>query len=75
MKDSIDPLHTGKTLLARTLANFLDVPFVICDCTSLTQAGYVGDDIESVIAKLFYVRESTSICTCTIICILIFHCA
>ena len=37
------------------LARCLDVPFAICDCTSLTQAGYVGDDIESVIAKLLYV--------------------
>lgn len=45
----IDP---GKTLLAQTLAKCLDVPFAICDCTTLTQAGYVGEDIESVIAKL-----------------------
>lgn len=43
---------TGKTLLAQTLARCLDVPFAICDCTTLTQAGYVGEDIESVIAKL-----------------------
>lgn len=42
----------GKTLLAQTLARCLDVPFAICDCTTLTQAGYVGEDIESVIAKL-----------------------
>lgn len=42
----------GKTLLAQTLAQCLDVPFAICDCTTLTQAGYVGEDIESVIAKL-----------------------
>jgi len=42
----------GKTLLAQTLACCLDVPFAICDCTTLTQAGYVGEDIESVIAKL-----------------------
>uniref|UniRef100_H2YTC5 Clp ATPase C-terminal domain-containing protein n=1 Tax=Ciona savignyi TaxID=51511 RepID=H2YTC5_CIOSA len=41
-----------KTLLAQTLARCLDVPFAICDCTTLTQAGYVGEDIESVIAKL-----------------------
>ncbi|KAK3533937.1 hypothetical protein QTP70_034936 [Hemibagrus guttatus] len=41
-----------KTLLAQTLAKCLDVPFAICDCTTLTQAGYVGEDIESVIAKL-----------------------
>ncbi|MGH0153986.1 UNVERIFIED_CONTAM: hypothetical protein FKN15_000666 [Acipenser sinensis] len=43
---------TSKTLLAQTLARCLDVPFAICDCTTLTQAGYVGEDIESVIAKL-----------------------
>ena len=43
---------SGKTLLAQTLARCLDVPFAICDCTTLTQAGYVGEDIESVIAKL-----------------------
>ena len=42
----------GKTLLAQTLAKCLDVPFAICDCTTLTQAGYVGEDIESVIARL-----------------------
>ena len=42
----------GKTLLAQTLAKCLDVPFAICDCTTLTQAGYVGEDVESVIAKL-----------------------
>lgn len=42
----------GKTLLAQTIARCLDVPFAICDCTALTQAGYVGEDIESVIAKL-----------------------
>lgn len=45
-------ISTGKTLLAQTLARCLDVPFAICDCTTLTQAGYVGEDIESVIAKL-----------------------
>ncbi len=46
---------SGKTLLAQTLSKFLDVPMVICDCTTLTQAGYVGDDIESVIVKLLHV--------------------
>lgn len=45
-------VSAGKTLLAQTLARCLDVPFAICDCTTLTQAGYVGEDIESVIAKL-----------------------
>ncbi|XP_053406041.1 ATP-dependent Clp protease ATP-binding subunit ClpX-like [Mercenaria mercenaria] len=43
---------SGKTLLAQTLARILDVPFAICDCTTLTSAGYVGEDIESVIGKL-----------------------
>lgn len=44
----------GKTFLAQTLARCLDVPFAICDCTTLTQAGYVGDDIESVVSKLLH---------------------
>ncbi|CAB1322618.1 unnamed protein product, partial [Coregonus sp. 'balchen'] len=48
----LGPTGSGKTLLAQTLAKCLDVPFTICDCTTLTQAGYVGEDIESVIAKL-----------------------
>jgi ATP-dependent Clp protease ATP-binding subunit ClpX len=46
------PPGTGKTHLARTLARILDVPFCIADATPLTQAGYVGEDVESVIAKL-----------------------
>ena len=44
----------GKTLLAQTLAKYLNVPMAICDCTTLTQAGYVGEDIESVIVKLLH---------------------
>lgn len=48
----LGPTGSGKTLLAQTIAHCLDVPFAICDCTTLTQAGYVGEDIESVIAKL-----------------------
>ncbi|OON21564.1 ATP-dependent Clp protease, ATP-binding subunit ClpX [Opisthorchis viverrini] len=48
----LGPTGSGKTLLAQTLAHCLDVPFAICDCTTLTQAGYVGEDIESVISKL-----------------------
>ncbi|XP_018495331.1 ATP-dependent Clp protease ATP-binding subunit clpX-like, mitochondrial [Galendromus occidentalis] len=48
----LGPTGSGKTLLAQTIARCLDVPFAICDCTTLTQAGYVGEDIESVIAKL-----------------------
>lgn len=43
---------TGKTLLAKTLAKMLDVPFVICDCNALTQAGYVGEDVESILEQL-----------------------
>ncbi|XP_063225023.1 ATP-dependent Clp protease ATP-binding subunit clpX-like, mitochondrial [Bacillus rossius redtenbacheri] len=48
----LGPTGSGKTLIAQTIAQCLDVPFAICDCTTLTQAGYVGEDIESVIAKL-----------------------
>lgn len=48
----LGPTGSGKTLLAQTIAACLDVPFAICDCTTLTQAGYVGEDIESVIGKL-----------------------
>ncbi|XP_015928536.1 ATP-dependent Clp protease ATP-binding subunit clpX-like, mitochondrial isoform X2 [Parasteatoda tepidariorum] len=48
----LGPTGSGKTLIAQTIARCLDVPFAICDCTTLTQAGYVGEDIESVIAKL-----------------------
>ncbi len=48
----VGPTGSGKTLLIRTLAKILDVPFVIADATSLTQAGYVGDDVENVIARL-----------------------
>jgi len=48
----LGPTGSGKTLLAQTIAQCLDVPFAICDCTTLTQAGYVGEDIESVISKL-----------------------
>jgi ATP-dependent Clp protease ATP-binding subunit ClpX len=47
------PTGVGKTLIARTVAQYLNVPFVIADATTLTQAGYVGDDVESVIARLF----------------------
>ena len=44
---------TGKTLLAQTLARFLDVPFVIADATTLTEAGYVGEDVENVVLQLY----------------------
>jgi ATP-dependent Clp protease ATP-binding subunit ClpX len=49
----IGPTGTGKTLLARTVAKYLEVPFVIADATCLTEAGYVGDDVESMIARLY----------------------
>lgn len=48
----IGPTGSGKTLLAQTLANILNVPFAIADATSLTEAGYVGEDVENVILKL-----------------------
>ena len=44
---------SGKTLLAKTIAKYLDVPFAMSDATALTEAGYVGDDVENVITKLF----------------------
>jgi ATP-dependent Clp protease ATP-binding subunit ClpX len=48
----IGPTGSGKTLLARTLARFLQVPFAIADATTLTEAGYVGEDVENIILKL-----------------------
>jgi ATP-dependent Clp protease ATP-binding subunit ClpX len=48
----IGPTGSGKTLLAQTLARLLDVPFVIADATTLTEAGYVGEDVEAIIQKL-----------------------
>jgi ATP-dependent Clp protease ATP-binding subunit ClpX len=48
----IGPTGSGKTLLAKTVAKYLDVPFVVSDATSLTEAGYVGDDVESMIQML-----------------------
>ncbi|MFT7464015.1 MAG: ATP-dependent Clp protease ATP-binding subunit ClpX [Pseudohongiellaceae bacterium] len=48
----IGPTGSGKTLLARTLARILDVPFAIADATTLTEAGYVGEDVENIILKL-----------------------
>jgi len=49
----IGPTGTGKTLMAKCVAEYLDVPFVIADATSLTEAGYVGDDVESMITRLY----------------------
>jgi ATP-dependent Clp protease ATP-binding subunit ClpX len=48
----IGPTGSGKTLLAQSVAKMLDVPFAICDATTLTQAGYVGDDVETILQKL-----------------------
>lgn len=49
----IGPTGVGKTLIAKTLANILKVPFVCVDATTLTEAGYVGDDVESILLKLY----------------------
>ncbi|XP_062120113.1 CLP protease regulatory subunit CLPX1, mitochondrial isoform X2 [Humulus lupulus] len=51
------PTGSGKTLLAKTLARFVNVPFVIADATTLTQAGYVGEDVESILYKLLTVAD------------------
>ena len=48
----IGPTGSGKTLLAQTLARMLDVPFVMADATTLTEAGYVGEDVENIVQKL-----------------------
>ena len=50
----IGPTGSGKTLLAKTVAKYLNVPFVVSDATSLTEAGYVGDDVESMIGMLLH---------------------
>ena len=53
----IGPTGVGKTLLARTLARVLDVPFSISDATALTEAGYVGEDVESILAHLLHAAD------------------
>lgn len=53
----IGPTGTGKTLLAQTLARYLDVPFTIADATTLTEAGYVGEDVENIILKLLQASD------------------
>ncbi|MDT3776115.1 ATP-dependent Clp protease ATP-binding subunit ClpX [Nitrospira sp. MA-1] len=53
----VGPTGTGKTLFAQTLAHYLDVPFTIADATTLTEAGYVGEDVENIILKLLQAAD------------------
>lgn len=53
----LGPTGSGKTLLARTLANIIDVPFSIADATALTEAGYVGEDVESILSNLLQAAD------------------
>jgi ATP-dependent Clp protease ATP-binding subunit ClpX len=54
----IGPTGSGKTLMAQTLAKFLDVPIAITDATSLTEAGYVGEDVENILTRLLQVADN-----------------
>ncbi len=56
----IGPTGSGKTLLAKTLARCLNVPFAIGDATTLTEAGYVGEDVENLLLKLLQIRRLRS---------------
>src|SRR5439155_9330013 len=51
------PTGSGKTLIAKTLAHILDVPFSIADATTLTEAGYVGEDVENIILRLLQAAD------------------
>lgn len=53
----VGPTGSGKTLMAQTLAKFLDVPIAICDATSLTEAGYVGEDVENILTRLIQAAD------------------
>ena len=53
----VGPTGCGKTLLAETLAHTLDVPFAICDATSLTESGYVGEDVENILLRLIQAAD------------------
>jgi ATP-dependent Clp protease ATP-binding subunit ClpX len=50
----LGPTGCGKTMMARKIAEYLDLPFAICDATSITEAGYVGDDVESILLRLIH---------------------
>lgn len=56
----LGPTGCGKTLLARSLANILNVPFAVADATTLTEAGYVGEDVENILLKLIQAADATS---------------
>jgi ATP-dependent Clp protease ATP-binding subunit ClpX len=60
----VGPTGCGKTLLAQTLAKYLNVPFCIADATSLTEAGYVGEDVENIVLSLFQAAEYNVERTC-----------
>ena len=60
----VGPTGTGKTLIAQTLARFLDVPFIIADSTTLTEAGYVGEDVENIILNLYQASNNNLERTC-----------
>ena len=53
----LGPTGVGKTLLASTLAKILDVPFAIADATTLTEAGYVGEDVENILLRLIQAAD------------------
>lgn len=60
----VGPTGTGKTLIAQTLARFLDVPFIIADATTLTEAGYVGEDVENIVMSLYQAANNDLERTC-----------
>ena len=53
----LGPTGCGKTMMAKKIAEFLDLPFAVCDATGLTEAGYVGDDVESILTRLIAVAD------------------
>lgn len=53
----LGPTGVGKTMLAQTLAKILDVPFAIADATTLTEAGYVGEDVENILLRLIQAAD------------------